>query len=101
MKLIQGTIILVAGLGLAACEDGSLREVGPDKTLDRGFDSKDLSQLQAGIWVDPNGGEPAVVATGTGDDGVAIEALRIELPALLPPPDAPAYFARLLISVVE
>lgn len=36
-----------------------------DKTLDRGRDSKDLSQLVAGIWVDPNGCEHWII-----DDGV-------------------------------
>jgi hypothetical protein len=65
MKLIKTTCILVAGFGLAACEDGSFRELGPEKTLDRGFDKKDLSQLQAGIWVDPNGCDHWII-----DDGV-------------------------------
>ena len=36
-----------------------------DKTLDRGFDSKDLSQLTAGVWVDPNGCDHWII-----DDGV-------------------------------
>ena len=65
MNIIKGTLILGAALGLAACEDGQFREVGPDKTVDRGFDSKDLSQLQAGIWVDPNGCDHWII-----DDGV-------------------------------
>ncbi len=65
MKIVRGILILTGALGLAACEDGSLREIGPDKTLDRGFDSKDLSQLEAGIWVDPNGCDHWII-----DDGV-------------------------------
>ena len=53
--------LLIAGLGVAACGDG----YPSDKTIDRGFDSKDLSQLQAGIWVDPNGCDHWII-----DDGV-------------------------------
>ena len=37
----------------------------PDKTVDRGIDSKHLSQLKAGIWVDPNGCDHWII-----DDGV-------------------------------
>ena len=33
---------------LAGCEGGA-GSLGPDKTIDRGFDSKHLSQLEAGI----------------------------------------------------
>lgn len=36
-----------------------------DKTVDRFVDSKDLSQLQAGIWIDPNGCDHWII-----DDGV-------------------------------
>ena len=39
--------------------------VGPDKTRDRGLDAKPLSDLQAGIWVDPNGCDHWII-----DDGV-------------------------------
>ena len=65
MNIIKTTFILGAALGLAACEDASFRELGPDKTLDRGIDTKDLSQLQAGIWGDPNGCDHWII-----DDGV-------------------------------
>ena len=65
MNIIKSVVILSAAFGLAACEDAQFRELGPDKTLDRGFDSKDLSQLQAGIWVDPNGCDHWII-----DDGV-------------------------------
>ncbi|WP_415921588.1 hypothetical protein [Tateyamaria sp. SN6-1] len=65
MNIIKTTLILGAAFGLAACEDASFRELGPDKTVDRGFDTKDLSQLQAGIWVDPNGCDHWII-----DDGV-------------------------------
>ena len=44
-----------------------LRTVGPpDKSVDRGIDSQgDLSGLQAGIWIDPNGCDHWII-----DDGV-------------------------------
>lgn len=54
-------------LGLGAC--GDFETVGggfpSDKSYDRGFDSKHLSQLQAGIWIDPNGCDHWII-----DDGV-------------------------------
>ncbi|GGC20239.1 hypothetical protein GCM10011363_41110 [Marivita lacus] len=55
-------IITLAGLcaALAGCES-----VGDNKRVDRGFDSKPLSQLQAGIWIDPNGCDHWII-----DDGV-------------------------------
>ena len=43
---------LVASLG--ACEVAGSGNKS-DKTIDRGFDKKHLSQLVAGVWVDPNG----------------------------------------------
>ena len=63
-------ILLAAlcSLGLAACSDhekfGGVG-YGSDKSRDGGFDSKHLSQLQAGIWVDPNGCDHWII-----DDGV-------------------------------
>ena len=65
MGHLKTVCVIAAGLGLAACEDGAVRENGPDKRFDRGFDQKDLSQLQAGIWVDPNGCDHWII-----DDGV-------------------------------
>ncbi|MEW9919597.1 hypothetical protein AB2B41_08285 [Marimonas sp. MJW-29] len=54
-------------LSLSACGDFETMGGGfsADKTHDRGFDSKHLSQLQAGIWVDPNGCDHWII-----DDGV-------------------------------
>jgi autotransporter-associated beta strand protein len=40
----------------------------------------------------------SAIATGTGDDGVAIEAMRVELPAVLPVGGDMAHFARLMIT---
>ncbi len=45
---------------LAGCEN-----VGDNKSIDRGLDTKPLSQLQAGIWIDPNGCDHWII-----DDGV-------------------------------
>ncbi|WP_338548649.1 hypothetical protein [Roseovarius phycicola] len=46
---------------------GACGELGTkaDKTVDRGFDSKHLSELKAGIWIDPNGCDHWII-----DDGV-------------------------------
>jgi len=52
-------LIALATALLAGCE------VPEDKSLDRGIDSKHLSQLRAGIWVDPNGCDHWII-----DDGV-------------------------------
>jgi len=54
----------VASLGACALDEG----IGPgfpsDKTVDRGIDRKHLSQLQAGIWVDPNGCDHWIIDDG-------------------------------------
>lgn len=56
---MKGALLLGATVVLAGCE------IGPDKSRDRGTDSKHLSQLVAGIWVDPNGCDHWII-----DDGV-------------------------------
>jgi len=65
MKLIKGIAILGAALALAGCEGGGFDAPKGDKTVDRGLDHKDLSQLRAGIWVDPTGCDQWII-----DDGV-------------------------------
>lgn len=57
MKLIKGIVLCAALGGLAACE-------ATDKTVDRGIDSKDLSNLKAGIWVDPQGCDHWIIDDG-------------------------------------
>ncbi|MDT0682150.1 hypothetical protein RM543_05600 [Roseicyclus sp. F158] len=53
------TVAILAALGtLSACA------VPADKGRDRGIDSKDLSQLQAGIWIDPNGCDHWIIDDG-------------------------------------
>lgn len=58
MKVFKLALIVPAASLLAACA------VPPDKSRDRGIDSKDLSQLQAGIWVDPNGCDHWIIDDG-------------------------------------
>ncbi|MDQ2094574.1 hypothetical protein [Rhodalgimonas zhirmunskyi] len=68
MKLAKAFLIVAACGSLTACAEAVLLEHGPvgaDKTYDRGFDKKHLSQLRAGIWVDPNGCDHWII-----DDGV-------------------------------
>lgn len=65
MNILKITAIIGLATVVSACEDASFRELGPDKTIDRGIDKKHLSQLQAGIWVDPNGCDHWII-----DDGV-------------------------------
>ncbi|MBN2906414.1 MAG: hypothetical protein JXJ18_06890 [Rhodobacteraceae bacterium] len=60
MKSTGALWIAALAMSLAGCEG-----YNGDKTVDRGFDAKDLSQLKAGIWVDPNGCDHWII-----DDGV-------------------------------
>lgn len=59
MKLIKGAVLLAVVGGLAACDNKV------DKTVDNARDSGHLSNLTAGIWVDPNGCDHWII-----DDGV-------------------------------
>ncbi|WP_299563980.1 hypothetical protein [uncultured Sulfitobacter sp.] len=65
MKITKIVALVSLGSFLAACEDAQFVKNGPDKTMDRGVDAKHLSQLEAGIWVDPNGCDHWII-----DDGV-------------------------------
>jgi hypothetical protein len=65
MKLFKITALVGLATLVTACEDLQMTENGPDKTFDRGLDKKHLSQLEAGIWVDPNGCDHWII-----DDGV-------------------------------
>lgn len=55
--------LTAAAFALTACDEG-LNGYPPDKTVDRGRDAKDLSQLVWGIYVDPTGCD-----TWIADDG--------------------------------
>ena len=68
MKIAKTLVIMAALTGVSGCTEWVLLEhspVGADKTRDRGTDAKHLSQLKAGIWVDPNGCDHWII-----DDGV-------------------------------
>lgn len=66
MNIKKASVVLVA-LVVSGCAEGLTEGYASkgDKTVDRGRDSKDLSQLQAGIWVDPRGCDHWII-----DDGV-------------------------------
>lgn len=53
----------VSAILLSACAVGG--PGGPDKSRDRGFRPHHLSDMTAGIWVDPNGCDHWII-----DDGV-------------------------------
>jgi hypothetical protein len=60
MKLLKIAIVAATAGSIAACTP-----IGPDKSLDRGIDSDNLSGLNWGIWVDPQGCDNWIA-----DDGV-------------------------------
>src|SRR6056297_3146493 len=62
--ILKISILCLSTLGLAACDE-TLGGYPADKTIDRGIDKKDLSQLHWGIWVDPTGCDNWIA-----DDGV-------------------------------
>ena len=51
-------LVLIGAVAVSACDR-------VDKTVDVAIDSKDLSTLKAGIWIDPNGCDHWII-----DDGV-------------------------------
>ncbi len=57
MKLVKGIALLAVVAGVSACEK-------TDKTFDGFVDSKDLSTLKAGVWVDPNGCDHWIIDDG-------------------------------------
>ena len=61
MKFAKTVLVLSVASSLTACG----LESKVDKTVDRGIDSKHLSQLKAGVWIDPNGCDHWII-----DDGV-------------------------------
>ncbi|MEO0752309.1 MAG: hypothetical protein AAFY25_10940 [Pseudomonadota bacterium] len=58
MKALKLTLLLSAVVAVSACGNKV------DKTVDRGIDAKHLSQLQAGVWVDPNGCDHWIIDDG-------------------------------------
>lgn len=64
MNVLKISGVLTAALGLSACIEGGTR-TGAERSFDAGADGKHLSQLVAGIWVDPNGCDHWII-----DDGI-------------------------------
>ena len=66
MKLTKLALVLGATALIAGCEvvDG-VGAYGPDKSVDRGIDSDDLTGMRAGVWIDPDGCDHWII-----DDGV-------------------------------
>jgi len=63
MTLTKTTMLIIAAGLLTACEGVGNNKV--NLSYDGGFDHKPLSQLKAGIWVDPYGCDHWII-----DDGV-------------------------------
>ncbi len=63
MNLQFVTTIVATTVLLAACEGSAGGQ--RDQTRDYGIDAKPLSELKAGIWVDPNGCHHWII-----DDGI-------------------------------
>ena len=59
MKMASTMMIVAAAFALSACEEKT------DKTVDRGIDARHVSQMKAGIWIDPHGCDHWII-----DDGV-------------------------------
>ncbi|PZX11570.1 hypothetical protein [Celeribacter halophilus] len=65
MNVVKTLALLAVAGSLSACETGFMEVPKKDKTVDRGFDTKHLSKLEAGIWIDPQGCDHWII-----DDGV-------------------------------
>ncbi|KEO52908.1 hypothetical protein [Thioclava pacifica] len=65
MAIVKYLTLAAAALSISGCAALDLGDVGPDKSIDRGLDSKHLSQLKAGVWIDPEGCDHWII-----DDGV-------------------------------
>ncbi|NCO22720.1 MAG: hypothetical protein GW905_12145 [Rhodobacterales bacterium] len=62
MTLTKIALLAVLSLGVVGCDELLDKQ---DKSVDRFVDAKDLSQLKAGIWIDPNGCDHWII-----DDGI-------------------------------
>ena len=60
MTHVKAILIALLAISLAGCDIPK-----KNKTVDRGYDNKHLSQMKAGIWIDPRGCDHWII-----DDGV-------------------------------
>lgn len=58
MTIKISMVILATVVAVAGCTKSS------NKAVDRGFDSHDLTSMNAGIWVDPNGCDHWIIDDG-------------------------------------
>jgi len=71
MKVLKITALMALGLSVSGCAEalvGTLEggnRTGAERFVDAGRDAKSLTQLVAGIWVDPNGCDRWII-----DDGI-------------------------------
>ncbi|MGV6840505.1 MAG: hypothetical protein ACWA40_09965 [Planktomarina sp.] len=65
MKLLKLSSALILAFAVSACTGLDTDTRGPDKSRDLQNDNKDLSELIAGIWVDPNGCDHWIIDDGT------------------------------------
>lgn len=63
MKVHNFWMVIPAAVLISSCEIFLVDKV--DKTVDRFIDSKHLSELKAGVWIDPNGCDHWII-----DDGI-------------------------------
>lgn len=64
MKVTKLVLLCASAMALTGCLSEESGGEITDKTVDRGFDEKHLSQLKAGIWVDPNGCDHWIIDDG-------------------------------------
>ncbi len=62
MRAVKAIGIAMTEVLLAGCEGPFDHKT--NKTTDRGFDAKSLSELKAGIWIDPNGCDHWIIDDG-------------------------------------
>lgn len=71
MKALKITALMVMGLSVSGCAEALIGTLeggnrsGEERWVDAGRDEKSLTQLVAGIWVDPNGCDHWII-----DDGI-------------------------------
>ena len=67
MNILKISVMVAAGVSMSACTgliEGGNR-TGAERFVDAGQDNKHLSNLVAGVWVDPNGCDHWII-----DDGI-------------------------------
>ncbi len=75
MKTLKAIGLISVVSLLAACEGGEgIAEIGPDKSVDGGWDARHLSEMVAGVWVNPDGCDVWMIDNGL--EGFAMTRLQ-------------------------